>query len=74
MITIGLIATTSFEKQSISHNLSLLKYLNKCYKSFRILNFYCIFESEWWSYKNKIRKIFKVFITFIFNIFVKIIY
>ena len=36
MIIIGLIATTAFEKQSLSHNLSSLKYLNKCLKSFRI--------------------------------------
>ena len=59
MILIGLIATVGFKKQSISINLSLLKYLKKCYKNFgnnnfSILYFYCIFEPEWWSYKDKI--------------------
>ena len=49
----------SFLKQSISSNLSLLKYFKKCYKNFlnskfSILYYYCIFESEWWSCKDKI--------------------
>ena len=40
MILIGLIATAAFQKPSISNNLSLLKYLKKCYKILETVNFF----------------------------------
>ena len=39
MILIGLIATAAFQKPFISNNLSLLKYLKKCYKTLETVNF-----------------------------------
>ena len=40
MILIGLIATAAFQKPSISNNLSLLKYLKKCYQTLETVNFF----------------------------------
>ena len=39
MILTGLIATAPFQKQSLSNNLSLLKYLKKVIKTLETVNF-----------------------------------